>query len=68
MLSSALMAVSVGRMLSFFYLLVIIHLGKNLDSGGRPPNDPLMVRIRIVMETVFFHVCDNDSFWYISWP
>ena len=35
-------------------------MGKNPDSGGRPPNGAIMVRISIVMGGVLFHVCDSD--------
>ena len=39
---------------------MIIHLGKNPNSGGRP-NDALVVRIRIVRGGVWFSVCDDDT-------
>ena len=34
-------------------------MGKIFDSGRRPPNDPIIVRVRTVMETVLFHVYDT---------
>ena len=40
---------------------MIIHLGKNIDDDGRSLNDILIIRIRIVMGGVLFHVCDNDT-------
>lgn len=42
-----------------FISLIITHLGKIFASGRRPPNDPIIVRVRTVMETVLFHVYDT---------
>lgn len=52
----------VGKiMLSFFVISwIIIHFGINPDSGGSPPIDRRVMRTRIVMMGVLFHVCDND--------
>lgn len=56
------MAISVNRkMLSFFYILHNYSLGRNPGDGESPPNDTRMMRIRIVMRDVLFHVCDNDT-------
>ena len=40
---------------------MIIHLGKNPEGGGRPPNDAVVVRTRIVVGGVWFSVCDEDT-------
>lgn len=32
----------------------------NPDSGGSPPIDKRVVRIKAVMTGVLFHVCDSD--------
>lgn len=57
------MAMVVGIiMLSFFVSSwIIIHFGRNPDSGGRPPNDSIVVRIAVVSRGVLFHVWDRDS-------
>ena len=49
---------------SFWLLLffsIIIHLGLNPNSGGRPPIDNRMMRIRVVMIDIVLHVCDSDN-------
>lgn len=40
---------------------MIIHFGKNPDSGGRPPSDNIVARIVVVSRGVLFHVWDRDS-------
>lgn len=57
------MAMVVGIiMLSFFVSSwIIIHFGRNPDSGGRPPSDSIVVRIAVVSRGVLFHVWDSDS-------
>ena len=40
---------------------MIIHLGVNPDSSGRPPTDRIIVRIRVVMMGILFHECDSDN-------
>lgn len=57
------MAMVVGIiMLSFFVSSwIIIHFGRNPDSGGRPPSDSIVVRIAVVSRGVLFHVWDRDS-------
>lgn len=40
---------------------MIIHLRVNPDSGGRPPTDRIIVRIRVVMTGILFHACDSDN-------
>lgn len=48
--------------LSFFVISwIIIHLGINPDSGGSPPIDRRVMRIRTVITGILFQVCDNDS-------
>ena len=49
---------------SFWLLLffsIIIHLGLNPNSGGRPPIDNRMMRIRVVMIGILLTVCDSDN-------
>lgn len=57
------MAIVVGMiMLSFFVSSwIIIHFGRNPDSGGRPPSDNIVVRMAVVSRGVLFHVWDKDS-------
>ena len=33
----------------------------NPDSGGSPPIDSRVPRVRVVITGVLFHVCDSDS-------
>ena len=40
---------------------MIIHFGVNPDSGGSPPIDRRVMRTRVVMMGVLFHVCDSDK-------
>lgn len=40
---------------------MIIHLGMNPDSGGRPPMDSKVIRISVVVRGVLFHVWESDS-------
>ena len=40
---------------------MIIHFGVNPDSGGSPPIDRRVMRTRVVMTGVLFHVCDSDK-------
>ena len=40
---------------------MIIHFGVNPDSGGSPPIDRSVMRTRVVMTGVLFHVCDSDK-------
>lgn len=62
-LSSAIIAIKVGRILSLFFVIswIIIHLDKNPESGGRLPNDKIMMRINIVIKDVLFHLYESDS-------
>lgn len=47
--------------LSFFVISwMIIHFGRNPDSGGSPPIDRRVMRTRTVITGILFHVCDND--------
>lgn len=57
-----MIAMRVGRMILLFFVIswMIIHFGINPDSGGRPPIDRRVMRIRTVMMGILFHVCDND--------
>lgn len=57
------MAIVVGMiMLSFFVSSwIIIHFGRNPDSGGRPPSDNIVARMAVVSRGVLFHVWDRDS-------
>lgn len=58
-----MMAIKVGRiMLSFFVSSwIIIHLGRNPVSGGRPPSDNMIARIDAVSTGILFQRCDRDS-------
>ena len=40
---------------------MIIHFGINPDNGGSPPIDKRVMRIRMVITGILFHVCDNDG-------
>lgn len=40
---------------------MIIHLGKNPVSGGRPPSDSMIARMDAVSTGVLFHECDRAS-------
>ena len=40
---------------------MIIHFGINPDSGGSPPIDRRVMRTRVAMTGVLFHVCDSDK-------
>ena len=40
---------------------MIIHLGMNPDSGGRPPSDSMVIRMSEVIRGVLFHVRESDS-------
>lgn len=39
---------------------MIIHFGRNPISGGRPPNDSIIIRMEEVIRGALFHDCDND--------
>lgn len=56
-------AIRVGRvMLSFFVSSwIIIHLGRNPVSGGRPPSDSIIARMDAANTGILFHRCDRDS-------
>lgn len=58
-----MIAIRVGRMMLLFLVSswMIIHLGTNPDSGGRPPMDSKVIRISVVVRGVLFHVCESDS-------
>ena len=43
------------------FFSIIIHLGLNPNSGGRPPIGNRMMRIRVVMIGILLHVCDSDN-------
>lgn len=57
------MAIRVGRiMLSFFVSSwIIIHLGRNPVSGGRPPSDSIIARTDAVSMGILFQRCDRDN-------
>lgn len=40
---------------------MIIHLGKNPVSGGSPPKDSIVSKIKIVNTGDLFHIRDNDN-------
>lgn len=40
---------------------MIIHLGKNPVSGGRPPSDSIIARMDAVSTGALFHECDRAS-------
>ena len=57
-----MIAMRVGKMRLLFFVIswIIIHFGMNPDSGGSPPIDRRVKRIRTVITGILFHVCDND--------
>lgn len=57
------MAIVVGKIMLLFFVSswIIIHLGINPVSGGSPPNDIMVVKMRIAIIGDLFHVWDNDS-------
>lgn len=40
---------------------MIIHFGMNPDSGGSPPIDRRVTRIRVAITGILFQVCDSDK-------
>lgn len=49
-------------MLSFFVnSWMIIHFGRNPDSGGSPPSDSIVASNVVVSRGVLFHMWDSDS-------
>lgn len=49
-------------LLSFFVSSwMIIHLGINPNSGGRPPMDIMVARISVVITCVLFQVCNSET-------
>lgn len=48
-------------MLFFVSSWIIIHLGIKPESGGRPPNDSIVIKISEVINGSLFHMRDNDS-------
>lgn len=57
------MAIRVGMMMLLFFVSswMIIHLGRNPVSGGRPPSDNIIVRMDAVIKGVLFHEWDSES-------
>lgn len=55
------MAMAVGMIILSLYTssLMIIHLGVNPVSGGRPPRDIRIIRVIEVRRGNLFHVFDN---------
>ena len=61
--SSAMIAITVGKTTLFLVVIfsIIVHLSLNPNSGGRPPIDNRIMRIRFVMIGILLHVCDSDN-------
>ena len=62
--SGAMIAITVGKTMLFLVVVIfsiIVHLGVNPNSGGRPPIDNTMMRLRVVMIGILLHVCDSDN-------
>ena len=61
--SSAMIAITVGKTTLFLVVIfsIIVHLSLNPNSGGRPPIDNRIMRIRVVMIGILLHVCDSDN-------
>lgn len=57
------MTIKVGRtMLSFFVSSwIIIHFGRNPESGGSPPSESKVAKMAVVSSGVLFHVWDRDN-------
>ena len=61
--SSAMIVITVGKMMLCLVVVIfsiIVHLGLNPNSGGRPPIDNRKMRIRVVIIGIL-HVCDSDN-------
>lgn len=58
-----MIASSVGTIIIPFFVnsWIIIHLGINPESGGRPPKDNISIRMSEVIRGVLFPVCHRDS-------
>ena len=62
--NTAMIAITVGKTTLFLVVVIfsiIVHLGLNPNSAGRPPIDNRCMRIRVVMIVIFWHVCDTDN-------
>ena len=62
--NTAMIAITVGKTTLFLVAVIfsiIVHLGLNPNSAGRPPIDNRCMRIRVVMIVIFWHVCDTDN-------
>lgn len=57
-----MIAIKVGKIILLFFVIswIIIHFGINPDSGGSPPIDKRVIRIRTVITGALFHVRDSD--------
>lgn len=57
-----MIAIRVGKIMLLFFVIswIIIHFGTNPDSGGSPPIDRRVMRTRVVMIGILFHVSDSD--------
>lgn len=58
-----MIAIRVGIMMLLFFVSswMIIHLGRNPVSGGRPPSDNIIARMEEVTRGVLFHEWDSES-------
>ena len=55
------MSINVDIIRSFFVsCLMIIHLGRNPERGGRPI-DSMVVKINVVIKDILFHMYESDS-------
>lgn len=61
-MSSAVIAITVGIITMLFLVSswMIIHLGMNPVSGGRPPSDSRISSARAVISGVLFDSWDSD--------
>lgn len=47
-------------MLSFFVSSwIIIHFGRNPESGGRPPRESIIIKTEVAATGDLFHECDS---------
>lgn len=54
------MIVAITMLLFFVISWIINHFGINPVSGGRPPNDNIVMKIIMVIRGSLFHVCDRE--------
>ena len=62
--NTAMIAITVGKTTLFLVAVIfsiIVDLGLNRNSGGRPPIDNRNMRIKVVMIVILWHACDTDN-------